>query len=245
MDVGIIAPISHLELCNTNLNLAYAVFIRDTDYFKFYLGKPNVVLDYSPELPRVVTDSKYALISGLKYLHPKYVVLPSIDYAWEKTLLLAKEVSEQVGDKGIGTLQGADLEGLYKCYKGLKQICSIIALPSSLELISSRSSIISELGIKEQVLYLEVYRSMQNEQPPENSLGICTSYPIRLAQDGRNLTHCSLVPRLLNFRLPKEQLDEELAKSNIQEYMNLVSKKVVVEETESERNNWRDLVFPQ
>jgi hypothetical protein len=222
MEVGIIAPLNYLNLCSTNLHMAYVVFCQDKNYFNFYRNSRNVILDYSPALPRTGTSSKYPLTREIKYIHPRYVILPSIDYSWERTLLLAQDVASTVGPAGIGVLQGTNLDTLRKCYIGLKEICDKIALPSIIETIGRRDEIIRDLGIKTRVIYLEVYRNPYEEIPPEGSMGIVTSFPLRLAQESRELISFNPSPKPLNFMAGSGQLREDLAKSNIEDYVKLV-----------------------
>lgn len=221
MQVGIISPIKYLHLCTTNLHLCYASFLlSDKTYLRFYRSREGVViLDYSPRLPR--KSNLEELLEGVELVKPSMVVIPSIDYSSDKTISLARSFLRQSKFKRlIGTVQGLDLDSLRECYQFLRNYCSVIGLPSPLETIARRDEIIRDLGVKEKVLYLEVYRNPYEEIPPVDSVGICTSFPVRLAIDYRKLSEFSPTPPPLDF--DRKDIVEELARANIKEYLEVV-----------------------
>ena len=224
MDVGIVAPRNYLGLCHTRLHLAYATYLKHGAYLDFYRRKVStgtVILDTSPVLPRKLGSS--LLLEGIRLLKPTYVVLPSIDYSWDATLQAARDFRKHRKlPPFIGVLQGYNLDTLERCYRGLKSLCGVIALPSPLETIARRDEIIRDLGIKESILYIEVYSDPYEEIPPKGSLGICTSLPIRLAQDYRRLEEFVPTPPPLDCELPLVSPFKELARSNVEDYLEVV-----------------------
>ena len=220
MQIGIISPTRYLKYCTTRLNLCYSTLLSNTTYLSFYKSlEGNVILDYSPKLPRKCNP--FELSWGVEQLKPTYVVLPSVDYSSDRTISIVKDFLTLSRFKElIGVVQGTDLDSLSSCYKFLRGYSSIIGLPSPLETIARREEIVRDLGIKEKVLYIEVYANPYEEIPPPDSLGICTSLPLRLASDLRKLSEFSPTPPPLDFS--KKDLLEELAKANIEEYLEAV-----------------------
>jgi hypothetical protein len=233
MKVGIIAPINYLEYSSPPY-LVYAKFITSNKYLNYYrskLGTATMLLGTSPVLPR--ENNLEVLSRAIKLLNPNKVILPSKDFSCKNTVNLVEEFLRKFRDFSaeclIGVLQGLDLDTLGKCYTFLKEVCGIIGLPSVLEKIARRDEIIRDLGIKEPTLYIEVFSNPYEEIPPVNSLGIITSYPIRLAQDLRELSEYRLrTPPPLDFHIPKGKLIEELVEGNIKEYVRVVREGVMV-----------------
>jgi len=163
------------------------------------------------------------------------IILPSSDYSCDRTVDLVKALLRRgrLKQKLIGVVQGINLEALQECYNFLSNYCDIIGLPSPLEIIARREEIARDLVIKERLLYIEVYSNPFEEVPPKGSLGICTSYPVRLAVDMRKLHEYIPTPSSLDFNLPKGSIVGDLLKRNIEEYMevigysNITSKKEV------------------
>ena len=220
MKTGIVAPINYLNY-STAPYLVYAEFLTSSKYLNYYRSKP-VLLDTSPVLPR--KSNLEVLLEGVRLLKPKRIILPSKDYSPRNTIGLVQSFLREYRGSGelIGVLQGLDLDSLLVCYNFLRDICGIIALPSVLEKIAGREEIIRDLGVKEPVLYIEVSSNPYREIPPKNSLGICTSYPIRLARDLRELEEYRVTPPPLDFYIPDGKLIEELVESNIEEYTKVV-----------------------
>jgi len=220
MQVGIIVPIKYLNLSTTKLHLCYTTLLSNKTYLNFYKDREGtVILDYSPGLPRRPDLDK--LLVSIKLIKPSLVVLPSIDYSSNRTISLAGDfIRLSKFKKLIGVVQGLDLDTLNECYSFLRNHCGIIGLPSPLETIARRDEIIRDLGIKEKILYLEVYSNPYEEIPPPNSFGICTSFPARLAADLRKLTEYTPTPSSLDFY--KDSLVEKLVKANIEGYLDVV-----------------------
>lgn len=228
MKVGIIGPTNYLELCVGDLYLCYASLLNRRTYLDFYKDK-EVILDTSPKLPR--SPSITTLIEGVKLIEPSMVILPSIDYSAERTISLHKDFVRYFGNehpKWIGVLQGSGLDSLVECYREIRNLCEVIALPSPLESIARRDEIIRDVGISETTFYLEVYKNPLEEIPTGNSLGICTSFPVRLAVALREIYEFMPTPPTLNFNLPKDELDIDLLVSNISSYRSIVQEGVVV-----------------
>lgn len=218
MRVGIIAPIKYQNLNPSDLFVCYASLLTNRAYRDFFTGREGtIILDYSASLPREHDLDR--MIWGIKLIRPSLVVLPSVDYSYARTNYLVEVFlyGRKFKQELIGVLQGVDLESLNKCYSLLRDNCSIIGLPSPLETIARREEIIRDLGVKEKVIYLEVHSNPYEEVPPSTSLGICTSYPVRLAADLRRLSEFSPTPPPLNFY--KENLVVELIEKNIREYV--------------------------
>lgn len=220
MQVGLVAPIRYLHLCSTGFYLCYADLLSNKAYLEFYKRKEGtIVLDFSPKLPRRANLD--VLLEGVKLIKPTMVVLPSIDYSSSKTVSLAREFLGRSKFKQlIGVVQGLNLDTLNECYQFLRNYCSTIGLTSPLETIARRDEIIRDLRVKERVLYIEVYSNPYEEVPPVNSVGICTSFPVRLAADYRKLSEFSPTPPPLDFN--KEEIVEELAVANIEEYLGVI-----------------------
>lgn len=229
MNVGIVAPVEYLKFCNTNLHLCYSEFLSEPEYLSFYraktsLKKNTVILDYSPSLPRKRVNLN-SLVAGIRVLKPQIVVLPSIDYSWIRTANLSNEFAEEYDDilpKTIGMLQGIDLDSLAKCYFALKECSDIIGLGSPLESIARREEIIRDLKITKPIIYIEVFQNPYEEVPPDNCMGMITSYPFRLAQALRTMAEFKPNPPALNFLAPKGKLLDDLVVKNIRDYMEVV-----------------------
>jgi len=196
--------------------------LNDATYFKYYLGNRGVtlILDYSAKLPRKVDIYHYHY--QIQRLKPTAVVLPSVDYSALRTIDLVREfLGLGSYPMTIGTLQGNDLESLDECYSFLKEHCDIIGLPSPLEIIARRDEIIRDIGITGKVLYIEVYANPFEEVPPKDSLGVCTSYPLRLASEWRKLSDYKPTPKPLDFHA--NGLPEGLVVQNVREYKEVLS----------------------
>lgn len=219
--VSIIAPINYLSLCvYNNFHYCYAEFLDNPIYKEFYCeaGKP-VILDSSPSLPR--SDGSLSLLLALDMFSPSLVVIPSIDFAMERSITIAEDFLRK--SKGrvrnyLGVLQGTSIEELEKSYSFLSSHCSIIGLSCSLESIASRDEIARDLGIKESYLFLEVFSNPLKEVPTVGkAAGVCTSLPIRLAQEGRKIEEYRPTPKPLDFY--SKNLLKELARTNILDYI--------------------------
>jgi hypothetical protein len=231
MKVSIICPTSLLSIYKNPFHLCYGdIVLRDPKYLGFFasqrtLGK-IVILDSSPNLPRTQVDTE-ALWKAYKLVGPTSVVLPGIDYNWKGTLKLTQAFVKEYG-KGIkaaliGLLEGHDLESLRQCYRGLSELCGVIGLPCSLEKIARRDEIVRDLGISLPTVYLEILGNPLTEIPSKTTVGLCTSFPVRLAVESRLLEECIPVPLPLNFSLPSEKIDLELVNENIRKYQEIVN----------------------
>ncbi len=232
-EVGIIAPTKYLKTLCLNpllkLQMCYATLLHSDDaYLKFYqsLNRSSctLILNCSPDIPRRQTNTQYQLLQARNLVHPDYVVLPSVDYNYKKTLDLVSDLTNIPFRERVGVLQGVDSDTLKACYKGLQSLCPTIALPCSLEKIARREEIIRDLRIDLPILYLEVVSNPYEEVPAsKNSLGICTSLPVSLAISRRSLESYIPTPPPLDFNL--KTLPVRLAKSNIEEYLSIVEEK--------------------
>jgi hypothetical protein len=185
--------------------------------------KKTIILDSSPFLPRV-TRTHDSLIEGMHLLNPEIVILPSIDFSWNRTADIDREFVQQYSrdlPDTVGMLQGTNLDSLQRSYNSLRGLCDIIGLASPLEKIARRAEIVRDLEITEPVLYLEIYLNPMEEIPPIGSVGICTSYPLRLAADLRKLEEYYPTPKPLNFYLPEGKLITQFADDNTRDYLNL------------------------
>lgn len=219
MNVSIILPIKYLQLSNSDFHLCYASKLGDAGYLNYYREKERVLLDTSPELPR--KSDTYLLGWGMKKVKSSIIVLPSVDYSATRTIEVAGSFLSNYKPKYcVGVVQGIDLDSLRLCYESIRSYCDIIGLPSPLETIARRDEIARDLHIKEKILYIEVYKNPYEEVPPSGSVGICTSYPVRLAADLRKLSEYSPTPPPLDFG--KKDLIENLVKANIEEYLEVI-----------------------
>jgi hypothetical protein len=220
MRIGVISPVRYLSRFPSKLNLCYASLLNRRVYLDFYSSVESlVILEDSPILPRRPNLAR--LEAGVKALEPDYVILPSIDYSATKTIELVKFFLRRVSIKTpIGVVQGYDIDSLQTCYNFLKDTCEIIALASPLETIAKRAEIARDLGLKEKVIWLEVYKNPYEEKPSKESIGICTSFPLRLAQVNKRLYEFKQSPgnpTLLNF--DEDNLILELARENVKLYI--------------------------
>lgn len=237
MQVGIIAPIKYLRrYCVTSLQLCYtSILTIEPEYASFYQEqreeKKIVILDHSPRLPRKPVNS-LTFCGWVQALNPQLVVLPNFDFDSKKTVSASSGFLSQYGtciSRGtarIGVLQGVNLRGVKDCAKGLRDICEVWGLPCSLESIDSRDEIVKKLELDKPIVYLEVNKDPLIEKPLETDtkdkcLGITTSYPLRLAYEGRGLGECSSRPKSLDFNQQTE-VDPGLAKKNVIEYIRMV-----------------------
>ena len=224
MRVLVIVPKKFLQKSEPGPYYCYSYFLDDPEYLHFFQERgSNTILDFSPALPRRVSED--SLIYGTKLVKPKLVVLPSIDYSCEKTVTVASRLIRRIPKSNlVGVIQGYDIESMRVCYQFLRNYCEVIGLPSTAEKIAKRDEIARDLDIKEKLIYIEVFYNPYEEVPPARSFGICTSYPARLAQDLRKLEEFKPTPRRLNFDVSKDAMIEPLLDWNIERYREAVDK---------------------
>ena len=223
MNVGIISPIKYLNKFESKLALCFASFLGIKVYLDYFSNSNEVtILDDSPILPRQPNPER--LRQAIKLLGPDYVIMPSIDFSATKTIGFVSYFLKTTSvENPIGVLQGYDIDSLAECYKFLSNCCEVIALPSPLEKIARRDEIARDLKIKEKLLWLEVYTNPYEEVPIGKSLGICTSFPFRVAQVNKRLSEFStkpVNPKVLDFQ--NKDIVEELARENVREYLEAV-----------------------
>ena len=223
MEAALIAPIEYLHYCTTNTLVCYSKFLSNKKYRDFFLkarveGR-RIILDSSPSLPRS-SHTLDLLLSGIGVVNPDIVVLPSVDFSYPRTVSLVRDFSREYTSlpETIGLLQGTDILSLEKCYLGIRGYCDYIGLSSPLEKIAKRQQLIKDLGIREPVIYLEVFSNPYEELPPKDSV-ICTSFPIRLAEGLRYLKDYYPTPPALDFEMPAGRLISEIADKNVKEYL--------------------------
>jgi len=223
MKILVIVPTKFLKKSEPGPYYCYSSFLYDDVYLKFFQERStNTILDYSPFLPRKPFIP--SLLEGLRKVRPKLIVLPSIDYSRSRTIELATSFLRHIKGSGIiGVVQGVDIDSMNSCYQFLRNYCTIIGLPSVLEKIARREEIIRDLGIKEKTFYIEVFSNPYEEIPPSSCMGICTSYPARLAQDLRKLEEYKPTPRPLNLEIDSKDMIEQLLDRNITEYREVIS----------------------
>ena len=231
MKVSIVLPVSLLSLYENVFHLCYGeVALEFPDYANFFSGEGQkgkiVILDYSPRLPRQQINSE-RLWETYKLVQPTSLVLPGVDYNWKGTLSSAqsfvKEYGGRIKSRLIGLVEGYDLETMRQCYLGMSELCGVIGLPCSLEKIARREEIVRDLGITQPTMYLEILGNPLEEIPPKSAVGLCTSFPVRLAAESKLLSEYIPSPTPLNFSLPKERFDLELVKENIEKYLEVVN----------------------
>lgn len=231
MKVSIISPTSLLTEVENSFYLCYGeVVLRSQEYAAFFATKVHqgkiVILDFSALLPRSSVGLEL-LWKAYELIRPSSLVLPGVDFSWKNTLAASQSFIQSYGNKVksrlIGLVEGYDQDTVRKCYLGISELCGVIGLPCSLEKVARREEIVRDLGITQPTIYLEILGNPLSETIPKSSLGICTSYPIRLAHDYRRLSEFIPAPSPLNFYAPKERFDLELVKSNIDEYLEAVN----------------------
>jgi len=228
MKAGIIAPTNKLrKYCIlSSLQYCYATLILSSPtYYTFYRERLKqgdiVILDSTPKLPRKY-DTTDILLDAAYKLHPSAIVLPSSDFALERTIIWSEHFQSKLKltTKTIGVLQGYDTKTLKKCYKELT--CDLIGLPSNLEKVKPRNKLVTQLQLSKPILFIEIYSDPLFEVPVDgNILGIVTSFPIRLAYDCRKLNEYLPEPPTLDFETEKEPLPE-LTEKNISKFIKAV-----------------------
>lgn len=222
MQVSIVTPVKYQDSKYSSFYVCYASLLGGSEYLNFFTSsRKPILLDYSPNLPRGYDIGAYC--TAIKLIKPKVVVLPSADFSYSRTVKLVEASLEvfKLSQNLVGVVQGLDLDSLSKCYSFLRSRCSIIGLPSPLETVARREEIIRDLGIKEKVVYIEVYSNPYEEIPPNSTLGIYTSYPTRLAANLRKLGEFKPTPPPLDFS--SSNLVEELITKNSKEYFELLN----------------------
>jgi len=228
MKVAVISPIHYLsKYCTTSFQYCYSNLILESktycNFYKSRVGKDTVILDSSPILPRS-TYNPDLLYRAAKKLHPTAIVLPSSDFDTTKTILWAHDFlskyKKKLGTKFVGVLQGVNKASLKRCYLDFKGLCDIVALPEVNEGVGGRDWVLYNLDIKEPVIYLGVFTDPYKEVPLKAILGICTSFPLRLAYDFRRLDEFIPAPKPLDFRMRKEPVPG-LALTNLRRYLEL------------------------
>jgi len=232
MDIATIAPKSLLSLCElTKLQLCYAeLALKDNEYRKFYQNvKGIVVLDHSPRIPRKSLSEEHFL-EAIELINPNVIILPDVDFSAgttvSKSLKLLQSIEPKRRDRCVGVLQGTNFKEIKECYKTFKRHCGIIGLASSAEKVMPRKQIADKLKIKKLLLLLEVFSNPVDELiTDERLLGICTSYHIRLAAEGRTLKNYTPTPKLLDFYVDYE-MHYALAEHNLQTYKKHFKKEI-------------------
>ena len=228
MKVALVAPVKYLnEYCLlTDFQICYAdIYKKSESYRKFYLSRrekgDTIVLDYSAKLPRSVPN-EIQYLCVINKLCPDYVVLPDVDFSLEKTVSLAKRYLDKIDSsiQLIANLQGQNADQVYECYKSVREYSNVIGLPSTLEKISERHILMRDFGItKDKCIFLEIYKNPRLETSVlPNIMGICTSYPVRLGLDLRNLSEHYPTPPPLDFYSDSNPMPE-LVLENIYDFL--------------------------
>jgi hypothetical protein len=224
MKVGFFAPVNYTNLCCTKISPCYAKYVvaypKYLDYYRAKKETSKVYLDTVPSLPR--QNNTELLLEAARRLEPDFIILPSKDYDHMRTVGLVHLFKYKGKAQLIGVLQGVSLDTLDQCYQGLKTLCSIIGLPSVLETISSRSTIVKELRITEPTVYIEIHANPYKELSSDKRAVMLTSYPIRLALADRRLEDYFPTPKPLDYELPKGQRGLDLTVTNIKDYLEVV-----------------------
>lgn len=231
MKTCIILPTCLLWRCDNPFYVAYAtVMATDKNYTEFFLSQKEkgneVVLDYSPKIPRGIPDLDFYQAT-IEALQPSKVILPGIDYDWKSTADLGKALISRLKKKlplieWVGLLEGRDNNSLKESYRNLPIGVSLVALPSSLEKLARREEIVRDLSIRERVVFLEIFGNPYEEVPPPTVSYFCTSFPVRLALDQRLLKEYLPAPPVLDFSIPKEEIDIHLVGAEIKEYLEIL-----------------------
>lgn len=227
MRVGFFAPINYNNLCCTSTAPCYAKYILENpNYLAYYKLKKTkgatIYLDTAPMLPR--QTNLQCLLSAAQQIRPHYIILPSKDYDYKRTVGLALTFIQMlmeinVKSQCVGVLQGIDINSINECYKAIGGKVSTIGLPSVLETVDSRSEIIRKLGITEPIVYIEIHANPIKETYSGKGTVMLTSFPIRLALSARNLSEYAPTPKPLNYELPKGESLMGLAGENIKAYL--------------------------
>jgi hypothetical protein len=217
------------KYCRKGTQLCYAsVAQKDEQYLDFYSSLSRegipVLLDHSPKVPHAPVCPDL-LVEMVGRIGPSMVVLPNMDLSPERTIALSEafvsDHTELVGEvEFVGMLQGYDVKGIGGCYARLAGICDYVGLPASAEKVMARHALIQELHITGKVIYFEVYNDPTAEIPWDgNTIGIVTSWPVRMGLDLRPLDQYRPTPKPLDFGV--KRLSEEQAKFidwNVKEY---------------------------
>ena len=228
MRASVILPTSLLGKVDNPFHICYGetALLNEVycNYFKAQKGIRAIILDWSYLWPRRKPDLLQLEESIIKVAADS-VILPSISYSWKATVDVAQTFTKicKPKVKFIGTLEGYSLDTLRLCYREIRKLSNLICLPSTLEKVARREEIIRDLRIKESVLYLEVLKDPFEEMPPKDSIGICTSLPIRLAADYRRLEEFKPYAPPIDF-VGGKPIDEELAIANSLSYKEAVKR---------------------
>jgi hypothetical protein len=228
--VAITLPEAFIHLSTKDMAVCYSSVLRHSskyyDFFKGYSG--IIILDTSPSFIR---ECNWKTLEWARdKIAVDYLLLPSIDYSAKKTIEIVDrylekwsdgEVSEE-SNPYVGVLQGVSLSSLQECYNYLKKKVTTIALPSGLEKISRREEIVRDLKIDQLSLYLDIYKNPYEEVPPLSSLGIVTSWPLRLASVLRPMTDYYPTPPSVDLFSRYENLSEKIIEDNIKDYLDIV-----------------------
>lgn len=232
MQCGIIAPIKFLDkYCSlSKFQFCYGTLVLENEIYRnFYKMRKTagdvIVMDYSSILPRkldLIRPDNF--LEAAKLVKPTVIILPSVDFQPSKTVFLAKEFREYYypdsRTRCVGVIQGTTLEQISSCYKAIRKFCDIIGLPSTNELVAKRKWIIKKLKILEPTIYIEVHSNPTEEVPVANNvIGICTSYPLRLAYETRPLSDFSPTPSPLDFYSDR---DPKLGLINVEDYLEVL-----------------------
>lgn len=192
MNVGIVAPIKMLsKYCKGGIQYCIPTWLLESDeYFDFYArhtlnGDSLVIMDTKSKEPRRQPEEEDIVIDAGETLKPDMVITPSVAFNKDKTL--SEFYKFRNSDWGssfmkeglIGCVEGATLEEVVSCAKGLKDHVGYYAVASHL-----LSFIGDGLRIDKPIVYID-----NRTSPWEISLQkgdiIVSSLPVRLGLCGR------------------------------------------------------------
>lgn len=215
MEVGIVAPISMLErYCTTNIQYCFPrLLMNNKEYRSFYVARQElgntIILDCRKIIWKRTPEFLPVIQEALRYVKPNLVVLPSIMYNTQETLMVAKEYLRVLPKSlsFVGCLEGTTIKEVRRCRRQLSKIkLDKFAVPS--HLYSTYKD--------EEAMYLGLHTN------PEELVGhsgiLITSLPVRLGLLGRFLTDYLPSPPPLTFYETSDKWPET-TKSNVQEVL--------------------------
>ena len=198
MEVGIIAPVSLLKYCITDIqyclpsllssNKSYKSFYKDRD------SRGDLIIIDSRRIGWKRQPEDIDLVRQAMELLPKaLVILPSYMFDVTKTLEISKRFLQILKPSCVaGCIEGSDIKNVEKCVEGFRDLgVRTIAIPSHIYRISKT------FKNNGPVIYLDNFSNLDELAKLEGTL--VTSLPIRLGLQGRLVTDYLPSPPHLTF----------------------------------------------
>jgi len=215
MRVGIIAPTNMLQSCCSLGRAQYCIpylIAKDKsyqDYYKRLIKRSGQVIIMDIRKPGWKREPEDLDIvkEALQYVHPDWIVLPSVMYDPEKSFRTACDFRQNLnsGTQLLGCLEGTTEEEVTACRRVYfkKAFISKFAVPSH----------ILPFYKHKEYLYIENHTRIEELEGLSGTL--VTSLPVRLGLDGRLVSDPLPSPPSLTFN--EEEKYPEIVRRNILE----------------------------